>query len=290
MAVLVNAATRAVVQGATGSQGSFHTSLMLQYGTKIVAGVTPGKGGSSVHGIPIYDTVEESVKANKPNASIIFVPPFAAKDAVMEAIAQNLNLVVVITEGIPVKDSMEMLARARLAKARIVGPNTPGVITPGECKLGIMPGHIFKRGKIGLVSRSGTLTYEVAAELTKAGLGQSTCFGIGGDPLVGMSFIDALELFRNDDETTATVLIGEIGGDAEEQAAAHIEQHGYPKPVVAYVVGRAAPAGKRMGHAGAIVSSGMGTAQGKRQALEKAGVAIADRPAEVATKVSRALS
>jgi succinyl-CoA synthetase alpha subunit len=282
MPILVGKETHAIVQGVTGSQGSYHTQLMLQYGSKIVAGVTPGKGGTMIQGIPVLDTIEEAKRRFKVDASIIFVPAPFAKDAALEAIASDLNPVVIITEGIPVKDEIQLMEIAKRKKTTIIGPNTPGIITPTECKLGIMPGHIFKPGKIGLVSRSGTLTYEIAASLTNAGLGQSTCLGIGGDPVVGLTFVDVLEMFREDPQTSAIAMIGEIGGNAEENAAEYIMNTKYPKPVAAYIAGRAAPPGKRMGHAGAIIMGKSGTAETKIDALRKAGVKIALKPGEVA--------
>ena len=282
MAILVGKNTRAIVQGITGSQGMFHTKLMLEYGTKIVAGVTPGKGGTNVHGVPVYDTVSEVVSMHKVDASVIFVPAPFAKDAALEAVDSGLNPIVLITEGIPVRDTMELLAVTREKKTILIGPNTPGIITAGECKLGIMPAHVFSKGSIGLVSRSGTLTYEIAAGLTKSGLGETTCIGIGGDPIVGLTFIDLLEMFRSDEETKAVALIGEIGGNAEEQAAEHIRRTSYPKPVAAYIAGRTAPPGKRMGHAGAIISGRSGTADSKIEALQDAGVHVAEKPADVA--------
>lgn len=286
MAILVSSGTRAIVQGITGRQGSFHTKLMLDYGTNIVAGVTPGKGGQSVWGVPVYDTVREALAEHDANASIIFVPARFARDAVIEAIEAGLELVVVITEHIPVRDTMGFLALARREGATIIGPNTPGIITPGECKLGVMPGHVFKRGRVGMISRSGTLTYEIAAQLTRAGLGQSTCLGIGGDPVVGLTFTGVLDMFERDDETEAVVLIGEIGGNLEELAAQYIAEAGYPKPVVAFIAGRTAPPGKRMGHAGAIIMGRAGTAQSKIEALERAGVRVARTPMEVAKLVA----
>ena len=289
MAILVGSDTRAIVQGITGRQGSFHTKLMLDYGTNIVAGVTPGKGGQSVWGVPVYDTVREALAEHDANASIIFVPARFARDAVIEAIEAGLELVVVITEHIPVRDTMEFLALARREGATIIGPNTPGIITPGECKLGVMPGHVFRRGRVGMVSRSGTLTYEIAAQLTRAGLGQSTCLGIGGDPVVGLTFTEVLDMFERDGETEAVVLIGEIGGNLEELAAQYIAETGYPKPVVAFIAGRTAPPGKRMGHAGAIIMGRAGTAQSKIEALERAGVRVAKTPMEVAELVAEEL-
>jgi succinyl-CoA synthetase alpha subunit len=282
MPILVGRETHAVVQGVTGSQGSYHTQLMFQYGTKIVGGVTPGKGGTTVQGLPVFDTIEEAKKRFKVDASIIFVPASFAKDAALEAIASDLNPVVMITEGIPVKDEIQLMEIARRKSTTIIGPNTPGIITPTECKLGIMPGHIFKAGRIGVVSRSGTLTYEIATSLTNAGLGQSTCLGIGGDPVVGLSFVDVLEMFRKDPQTSAVAMIGEIGGNAEERAAEYIKDTKYPKPVAAYIAGRAAPPGKRMGHAGAIIMGKTGTAETKIDALQNAGVMIALKPGDIA--------
>jgi succinyl-CoA synthetase alpha subunit len=282
MAILVGKQTKAIVQNITGTQGSFHSQLMLQYGTKIVAGVTPGHGGTEVNGTPVLDTVEEAVGRFDANASIIFVPARFAKDAVLEAIAGGLNPVVVITEGIPVKDEIQIMEVAKLKETTVIGPNTPGIITPNECKLGIMPSHIFKQGKVGVVSRSGTLTYEIAASLTTAGLGQSTCLGVGGDPVVGLSFVDVLEMFRKDPGTEAVAMIGEIGGNAEEMAANYVKDSNYPKPVAAYVAGRAAPPGKRMGHAGAIIMGKSGTAETKIEALKDAGVRVALKPGEIA--------
>jgi len=282
MTILVGKNTKVLVQGITGAQGMFHTKLMLEYGTKIVAGVTPGKGGTSVHGVPVYDTVREAVDIHKIDASIIFVPAPFAKDAALEEVDSGLNPIVVITEGIPVRDTMELLAVAREKRTILIGPNTPGIITSGECKLGIMPAHVFSRGKVGLVSRSGTLTYEIAAGLTKSGLGETTCVGIGGDPIVGLTFIDLLEMFKADEDTKAVALIGEIGGNAEEQAAEYIKRTSYPKPVAAYIAGRTAPSGKRMGHAGAIISGRSGTAESKIKALQDAGVHVAEKPTDVA--------
>jgi len=282
LGIIVDEETKVVVQGITGTQGTFHTRLMMEYGTNVVAGVTPGKGGLKVHGVPVLDTVKEAVKRFGANASIIFVPaPFAA-DAALEALEANLRVVVAITEHIPIKDSIQFLAYAEQLGATVIGPNTPGVITPGRCKLGIMPAHIFKEGSVGIASRSGTLTYEIAWELTKNGFGQSTCFGLGGDPIVGLNFVDALKMFEQDKQTKAVVLIGEIGGNAEERAAEFISAEGYPKPVVAFVAGRTAPPGKRMGHAGAIVMGKAGTAESKIEAFKNSGVRVADRPSKVA--------
>jgi len=289
LGIIVGKETKAIVQGITGNQGSFHTRLMLDYGTKIVAGVTPGKGGQQVHGVPVYDTVKEALENHEANASIIFVPARFAADAALEAIENNLKTVVIITEHIPIKDSIYIMARAKEKGTTIIGPNTPGIITPNECKLGIMPAHIFKPGIVGIASRSGTLTYEIAAGLTKAGLGQSTCLGLGGDPVVGLNFIDVLEMFKKDEKTEAVVLIGEIGGNLEELAAKYIKETNYPKPVVAFIAGKTAPPGKRMGHAGAIIMGKAGTAQSKIEAFRKAGVAVAEKPSEVAKLVMEKL-
>ena len=282
MGILVGSGTRAIVQGITGKQGSYQAKLMREYGTKIVAGVVPGKGGATVYDIPVFDTVKEAADVYTPNASIIFVPAQFAADAVLEALDSKIKTVVVITEHLPIKDSISMLSEAAKAKATVIGPNTPGVITPDECKLGIMPADAFSRGNIGVASRSGTLTYEIASQLKANGFGQSTCVGVGGDPVVGLNFIDALELFKADSSTKAVVLIGEIGGTMEEDAAKYISETHYPKPVVAYVAGRFAPAGKRVGHAGAIIVGKQGTAQSKIEAFEQEGVKVAQVPSEVA--------
>lgn len=287
MGIIVNKNTHAIVQGITGAQGSFHTKLMLEYGTKIVAGVTPGKGGNQIHGIPVYDTVEVAVEKHPANASIIFVPaPFAA-EAALEALENGIETIIVITEHIPIKDAVNVMAYAKQVNATIIGPNTPGIITPNECKLGIMPAHIFKLGGIGIVSRSGTLTYEIAASLTKSNLGQSTCLGLGGDPITGLNFIDVLKTFEKDPETKAVVLIGEIGGNLEELTAEYIAKQRYPKPVVAFIAGRSAPPGKRMGHAGAIIMGKAGTAETKIEALRSAGVKVAEKPSDVARLLAR---
>jgi succinyl-CoA synthetase alpha subunit len=288
MAILVDANTHVLVQGITGRQGAFHTRAMLRYGTRVEAGVTPGKGGQSVEGVPVYDSVEEAL-ANHPsiNTSLIMVPAAYAADAVYEALDNGIKLVVIITEHVPVHDTLKFVRYASLQGARVIGPNCPGVITPGAAKVGIMPGHIFKQGGVGIVSRSGTLTYEIAYAVTLKGLGQSTCVGIGGDPVVGMDFIEVLEMFRKDPGTGAVVLIGEIGGDMEERAAAYIRETNYPKPVVAYIAGRTAPPEKRMGHAGAIISMGAGDAESKVKALTAAGVYVASTPSEVAEKLSK---
>ncbi len=288
MAVLVGEHTRVLVQGITGYQGQFHTARMLEFGTRVVAGVTPGKGGTEVHGVPVFDTVEEAVERTGANASCVFVPARFAKDAALEAIAAGLDPVVVITEHVPVHDTIAVVDFARRRGVRVVGPNGPGVIAPGRCKIGIMPSHVFRPGPVGLVSRSGTLTYEIVASLSAAGLGQSTAVGMGGDPVVGTTFVEMLELFERDPETEAIVLVGEIGGSAEEEAARFIQER-VRKPVVAYVAGLTAPPGKRMGHAGAVISGTEGTAQAKVEALERAGVAVAQLPTRVPELVRRAL-
>ncbi|MEM3704074.1 MAG: succinate--CoA ligase subunit alpha [Candidatus Bathyarchaeia archaeon] len=282
MGIIVNKNTRAIVQGITGTQGSFHAKLMLEYGTQIVAGVTPGKGGTKIHNVPVYDTVEEALEKHSANASIIFVPAPLAADAAFEALENGIKTVVIITEHIPIKDAISVMAYAKQVNATIIGPNTPGIITPEECKLGIMPAHIFKSGSIGIVSRSGTLTYEIASGLTKRQLGQSTCVGLGGDPIVGLNFIDVLKLFEKDPQTRGIVLIGEIGGNLEELAAEYIAEENYPKPVVAFIAGRSAPPGKRMGHAGAIIMGKAGTAESKVEAFRKAGAEVAEKPSDVA--------
>ena len=289
MGILINGDTRAIVQGITGKQGSYHTKLMLEYGTKIVAGVVPGKGGTVVNGVPVYDTVKEAVEAYSPDASIIFVPAPFAQDAVLEAIVNGIKTVVVVTEHLPIKDTINIMAYAAQSQVTIIGPNTPGIIVPGECKLGIMPTNVFTSGNIGVVSRSGTLTYEIAAGLTGKGLGQSTCIGVGGDPIVGLNFIEALELFKEDQKTKAVALIGEIGGNMEELTAEYIAKKHYPKPVVAYVAGRFAPSGKRMGHAGAIIMGKQGTAQSKIEAYTNAGVKAAQKPDDVAFLLAKEL-
>ena len=279
---MVDKNTRAIVQGITGTQGRFHTKLMLEYGTKIVSGVTPGKGRTQIHNIPVYDTVEATLEKHSANASIIFVPaPFAA-DAALEALENGIKILIIITEHIPIKDAVDVMTYARQVNATIIGPNTPGIITPEECKLGIMPAHIFKPGGVGMISRSGTLTYEIAASLTRNGLGQSTCLGLGGDPITGLNFVDALKLFEKDPQTKAVVLIGEIGGNLEELTAEYIVKEEYPKPVVAFIAGRSAPPGKRMGHAGAIVMGKAGTAESKIEAFRKANVKVAEKPSDVA--------
>jgi succinyl-CoA synthetase alpha subunit len=281
LAIMIDKDTRAIVQGITGTQGSFHTRLMIDYGTRIVAGTSPGKGGMQVQGVPVYNTIAEASEKWSVNASIIFIPaPFAA-DAAFEALENGIRTITIITEHIPIRDAIEVMAYAKQLNASIIGPNTPGIIAPGLCKLGIMPSHIFKPGNIGMVSRSGTLTYEIAASLTKKDLGQSTCFGLGGDPITGLNFVDALKMFESDPQTEAVVLIGEIGGNLEELAADYIAVNQYPKPVVAFVAGRSAPPGKRMGHAGAIVMGRAGTAESKIEAFKRAGVKVAEKPGDI---------
>ena len=282
MSILVNKNSKLIVQGITGFQGKFHTGEMVEYGTDVVAGVTPGKGGERIQNIPVYDTIAEALKEHKANASICFVPGEYAKSALIEALDHNLDPIVMITEHIPVHDTMSVVHIARHKNIHIVGPNTPGLISPGECKVGIMPSHVFKKGNVGLISRSGTLTYEIAANMTDAGIGQSTCVGLGGDPITGLNFIDLIELFEKDPDTDAIVLIGEIGGRNEEDAAEFIKKS-VTKPIVAYIAGRTAPPGKQMGHAGAIISGGMGSAESKISALKEANVRIANFPHEIAS-------
>ena len=289
MTKFINKDTRVVVQGITGSQGMFHTRLMKEYGTKVVAGVTPGRGGQETEGVPVYDTIHEAQDNYEVDASIIFVPAPFSLDAALEAIEANLDPVVVITEGVPVVDSIKLVAAAKAKGTTIVGPNTPGVIKAGESKMGIMPAQVFKKGRVGIISRSGTLFYEIASQITRVGLGQSTCVGLGGDPVVGLDYIDMLKWFQDDPETKAVALIGEIGGDAEERAAKYIEDGGFTKPVAAFVAGRAAVPGKRMGHAGAIIQGSTGTADSKINALRKAGVAVGELPGQVAEKLKQLL-
>jgi len=285
--ILVNKDTKVIVQGATGKMGSSHTKRMLGYGTKVVGGVTPGKGGEKIHGVPVYDTAREAVDATGANCSVIFVPPYLALDATCEAIEAGMPLVVVITEGIPPQDTAKLVATAQAKDVRIIGPNCPGIITPGETLIGILPGVIFRPGPVGMISRSGTLTYEIALVLSEAEHGQSTCVGVGGDPIKGLGYPELLSAFNDDPATDVIVLIGEIGGTAEEEAAAFIKEN-IKKPVVAYIAGQTAPPGKRMGHAGAIISGGRGTADSKMRALQAAGVAVATTPGEVVEMVSRA--
>ncbi len=289
MGILIGKNTVAMVQGITGKQGRFHTKLMLEYGTNIAVGVTPGKGGKQVNGVPVCNTVREARSRYSPDASIVFVPAEFASRAATEAIVNGIKTVVIVTEGVPVKDSIRMMAHARQSGATVVGPNTPGVITPKQCKLGIMPHSVFESGKIGIVSRSGTLTYEIAAALTKNQLGQSTCIGIGGDPVVGLSFVEALELYKADSETEAVVIVGEIGGNLEETTADYLANNDYAKPVVAYIAGLTAPPEKQMGHAGAIIMGKAGTAKSKIVAFECAGVEMAKRPSEVVRLLNSAL-
>ncbi len=289
MSILVNENTSVVVQGITGRDGSFHTRQMVEYGTNIVAGVTPGKGGQDLDGIPVYDTLAEAAESTGANTSIIYVRPAFAADAIHEAIDAEMDLVICITEGIPTLDMARVYAVLQQSSARLLGPNCPGAITPGVTKVGIMPGHIHQPGHVGVVSRSGTLTYEIVHQLTSAGIGQSTCLGIGGDPIIGTGFIDALEAFESDPDTHAVVMIGEIGGSDEERAAEFIRQH-MNKPVVGFIAGRTAPPGKRMGHAGAIISGGTGGAEEKVRALNDAGIPVADRSADVVDLVRSALA
>ena len=289
MGILIDENTRVLVQGITGKQGSFHTKLMLEYGTHIVAGVSPGKGGAEVEGVPVYDSVDEAKRRHPVNASIVFVPASSAATAVHEALSSKIKLVVIVSEHVPIQDSILIMDHAKEVGAVVVGPNSPGVITPHSCKLGIMPANVFMQGSIGVVSRSGTLTYEVAADLTKKAIGQSTCFGIGGDPIVGINYVEALELFKEDSHTDVVVIIGEIGGNLEELTAKHITDTCFPKPVVAYIAGHSAPAEKRMGHAGAIIMGSAGSALSKVGAFVKAGIRVAERPSDVARLVSLAV-
>lgn len=297
MSVLVNKNTKVLVQGITGSEGTFHTSQMLEYGTKVVAGVTPGKGGLKYEGndeykfikpVPVFNSVSEGVKKTKADTSIIFVPPPFAADAILEAIEAGVKLIICITEGIPVRDMITVKAALENSKSTLIGPNCPGVITPGEAKIGIMPGFIHTPGKVGVVSRSGTLTYEAVKQLTDEGLGQTTCIGIGGDPIIGTQFIDAIKLFNKDDKTEAIMMIGEIGGTAEEEAAEYIKRY-VKKPVIGFIAGRTAPPGRRMGHAGAIISGGKGGAEDKIAVMKDAGIHIVDVPGDLGVTVTKAL-
>ncbi|MFO7310761.1 MAG: succinate--CoA ligase subunit alpha [Bacillota bacterium] len=287
MSILIDRNTRVIVQGITGREGQFHTSQMLAYGTQVVGGVTPGKGGQQVLGVPVFDTVKQAVDATGANCSIIFVPAAYAAEAVLEAADNGIELIVCITEGIPVQDMIEAVQFVRQKGVRLIGPNCPGLITPGQALVGILPGRIFTPGPVGLVSRSGTLTYEVVNELTSRGIGQSTCVGIGGDPIIGTRFIDVLRMFEEDPQTKVVVMIGEIGGSDEEEAAEYIKQ--MKTPVVSFISGRTAPPGKRMGHAGAIISGGRGTAQSKVAALEAAGVPVAETISDIVDKVAQRL-
>jgi succinyl-CoA synthetase alpha subunit len=288
MSVLVDKDTRLIVQGITGREGSFHAQQMLDYGTKVVAGVTPGKGGTVHLKVPVFNTVAEAVKATKANVSVIFVPPPFAADAILEAMDAGLPLVICITEGVPTLDMVRVAAALKNSRTRLIGPNCPGIISPGKCKIGIMPGSIHKQGHVGVVSRSGTLTYEAVDQLTRLGIGQSTCIGIGGDPIIGTSFLDAIKMFNEDRDTHAIVLIGEIGGNAEEVAAEYIKKH-VRKPVVGFIAGQTAPPGRRMGHAGAIISGGQGTAAEKYKAMRAAGIRTVQSPAEIGHTIAAVL-
>jgi len=278
MSILINKETRVICQGITGSAGTFHTNGCRDYGTQMVGGVTPGKGGQTSSDLPVFDTVEEAVQETGANATMIFVPPPFAADAILEAVDAGIEVIAAITEGVPVVDMVEVFRRVRESNSVLIGPNCPGLITPGECKIGIMPGYIHQPGKIGIISRSGTLTYEAVWQTTNLNLGQSTCVGLGGDPIVGTSYIDLLKLYQDDDQTEAILMIGEIGGNAEEQAAEYVKEH-VTRPVASFIAGATAPPGKRMGHAGAIISGGKGTASEKQAALEAAGIVVAPSPA-----------
>jgi succinyl-CoA synthetase alpha subunit len=288
MSVLVNEKTRLIVQGFTGREGTFHSEQMIAYGTSVVAGVTPGKGGTLHLNVPVFDTVAEAARVTDANASVIFVPPPYAADAILEAIDAALPLVICITEGVPTLDMVRVAAVLRNSATRLIGPNCPGIISPGKCKIGIMPGQIHKQGNVGVVSRSGTLTYEAVDQLTRLGIGQSTCIGIGGDPIIGTNFLDSITLFNDDPDTHAIVMIGEIGGDAEQKAAEFIGKN-VKKPVVGFIAGQTAPPGRRMGHAGAIISGGQGTAADKMKALKEAGIHVVQSPAEIGETVARVI-
>lgn len=288
MSILVDKNSRVLCQGITGKAGAFHSRACQEYGTQVVAGVTPGKGGQKAEGIPVYDTVIEAVEATGADTSMIFVPAAFTADAILEALDAGIGTIVAITEGVPVLDMVSVYDRVRRSDAVLIGPNCPGLITPGQCKIGIMPGYIHQPGSVGVMSRSGTLTYEAVWQLSNLGLGQSTCIGLGGDPIVGTSFIDLLQRFETDSATEAILMMGEIGGTAEEEAAAYVKDH-VTKPVAAFIAGRTAPPGKRMGHAGAIISGGKGTAVEKVAALESAGIVVAESPADMGTAVQRAM-
>jgi succinyl-CoA synthetase alpha subunit len=288
MSILIDQKTRLVVQGITGGEGTFHTQRMIEYGTRVVAGMTPGKGGTLHLGVPVHNTVADAVRLEGANAAAIFVPPFAAADAIMEAADAGVGVIVCITEGIPTFDMIRVKTFLQGKPVSLIGPNTPGIISPGKCKIGIMPGHIHKPGTIGIISRSGTLTYEAVQQVTQFGFGQSTALGIGGDPIVGLKYIELLRLFNKDRGTDAVIMIGEIGGTAEEEAAAYIKKE-FKKPVVGFIAGQTAPPGRRMGHAGAIIAGGKGTAKEKMEALEAAGVHVALSPADIGLKVKEAL-
>lgn len=289
MSILVDSKTRLVVQGITGGEGSFHSKQMIEYGTKVVAGVTPGKGGTTFENVPIFNTVADAVKKSKANTSVIFVPPPFAADAILEAAEAGVKVIICITEGIPANDMIKVYNAIKNKEVRLVGPNCPGVISPGKAKVGIMPGFIHKKGKVGVVSRSGTLTYEAVKQLTDLKIGQSTCVGIGGDPVIGSKFLDIIKLFNQDPGTEGIVMIGEIGGSAEEEAAAYIKKE-VKKPVVGFIAGRTAPPGRRMGHAGAIISGGKGTAAEKMSAMKKAGIFVVESPADIGITMQNALA
>lgn len=288
MAIWIDKNTKVIVQGITGREGTFHTKLCLEYGTRIVAGVTPGKGGTVHEGVPVFNTVEQAKDAYGANASLIFVPPPFAADAILESVDAEMDLIVCITEGVPVFDMLKVANSMKDKKSRLIGPNCPGIISPGKCKMGIMPGQVHLEGRVGVISRSGTLTYEAVGQLSSLGIGQSTCIGIGGDPIIGTGFIDALKAFNTDPETDGVVMIGEIGGSAEEEAAEYIQQE-FTKPVVGFIAGQTAPPGRRMGHAGAIISQGKGTAAEKMAKMTECGITVIQSPADIGTAMQKAL-